>query len=32
LKEELTMGTKKALEEFGDFQIGGKAIHSVICG
>jgi hypothetical protein len=32
LKEELTMGTNKALEEFGDFEIGGKAIPSVICG
>jgi hypothetical protein len=26
------MGTKKSLEEFGEFQIGGKVIHSVICG
>jgi hypothetical protein len=32
LKEELNMGTKKVLEEFGDFQIGRKVIHSVICG
>jgi len=32
MKEELNMGTKKGLKEFGDFQIGGKVIHSVICG
>ena len=32
MKAVLNMGTKKALEEFGEFQIRGKVIHSVICG